>query len=280
MQSLAGKTAVVTGGASGMGRAMALRFAEAGMNVVIGDLAEAGMAETVEAATAKGVDARAVVTDVASEEANVALRDAAIDAFGQCNVVCLNAGVTGAAGRSWTLSADDWDWCRGILLDGVAHGIRAFVPGLVDHDDGHVVITASIAGHVGGSYSGPYIVAKHGVAALAETLYHELKAEGSSVGVTCLCPGFVSTDIVEATKRQSADAPGAPKDEAGERWLAYSGRALASGLDPSIVGDQVHDAVLADQFWLFTDEAWDSAIAERVDRIVNRRPPVLGRPTG
>jgi len=262
-----------------MGRAMALRFADAGMNVVIGDLDEAGMASTVASATDKGVEAKSVVTDVASEEANVALRDAAIEAFGHCNVVCLNAGVTGATGRCWTLTTEEWNWSLGILLDGVIHGVRTFVPGLVEHGDGHVVITASIAGHVGGSFSGPYIVAKHGVAALAETLYHELQADGSSVGVTCLCPGFVKTDIVEAAKRRPAGEPGAPKDEAGDRWLAFSGRALSTGLDPAVVGDQVHDAVLADQFWLFTDTAWDDAIAARAEGITTRRPPSQGRPT-
>ena len=271
---------MVTGGASGMGKAMALRFAHAGMNVVIGDVDEPGMAETAAEVTALGVDALAVPTDVASEAANIALRDAALGAFGQCNVVCLNAGVTGSTGRCWTLTAEEWDWSLGILLDGVVHGVRTFVPGLVEHGDGHVVITASIAGHVSSSFSAPYMVAKHGVAVLAESLHHELRAEGSTVGVTCLCPGFVNTDIVEAAKRRDAGLPGTAKDEAGNRWLDFSARALATGLDPAVVGDQVHDAILAGQFWLFTDEAWDDAILRRAEDITNRRPPSMGRPTG
>ena len=279
MESLAGKTAIVTGGGSGMGRAMAVRFVRAGMNVVVADIAVEGMAATVAAATEFGAAAIGVETDVADEHANVALRDAAIDAFGAYHVVCLNAGVTGSSGRCWTLTAADWRWTLGILLDGVIHGVRAFVPGLVAQDEGHVVITASIAGHVASAFSGPYIVGKHGVTALAESLHHELRAERSAVGVTCLCPGFVKTDIVEAARRRADGQVGTPQDDAGKRWLDFSGRALDGGLDPAVVGDQVHDAIVGDQFWLFTDDAWDHAIAKRAEEITNRLPPSTGRPT-
>lgn len=249
------------------------------MNVVIGDVNDSAMDTVADEVRALGAQAIAVHTDVSDFEANVALNAAAVETFGQANVVCLNAGVTGSAGRSWTLSQQDWEWSLGILLDGVIHGVRAFVPGLVEHGDGHVVITASIAGHVAGAFSGPYMVAKHGAAVLAETLYHELRAERSAVGVTCLCPGFVNTDIVQATKRRSAGEMGAPQDELGAKWLEYSGRLLATGLDPEVVGEQVHDAIIDNQFWLFTDEAWDEAIALRAHQITNRLPPTTGRPS-
>ncbi len=258
---------------------MALRFARAGMNVAIGDLNDDGMAAVVEEAQMHGVKAIGVQTDVADEAANVALNSAACDAFGQVNIVCLNAGVTGSAGRSWDLGKKDWDWTLGILLDGVVNGVRAFVPGMLEHDDGHVVMTASIAGHVSSAYSGPYMVAKHGVVALAETLYHELRAEKSDIGVTCLCPGFVDTDIVAATRRRSAGEVGAVQDELGEKWLSFSERSLAGGLDPEIVGEQVYDAIVDNQFWLFTDEAWDHAIGEKNQQILQRKPPTLGHPT-
>ncbi|MDA3041306.1 MAG: SDR family NAD(P)-dependent oxidoreductase [Actinomycetota bacterium] len=279
MESLSGKTAVVTGGASGMGRAMALRFARAGMNVVIGDVDDDRAGAVAAEARGHGVQALAVHTDVSDESANIALNAAACDAFGRVNVVCLNAGVTGSAGRSWTLSVKDWDWTLGILLDGVVHGVRAFVPGIVEHGDGHVVMTASIAGHVSSAYSGPYMVAKHGVVALAETLHHELRAEKSAVGVTCLCPGFVNTDIVAATRRRKVGEAGAVQDDLGGKWLDFSERALAGGLDPELVGEQVHDAILDGQFWLFTDQAWDEAIALKNQQILARRPPTLGHPS-
>ncbi|MFT7601695.1 MAG: NAD(P)-dependent dehydrogenase (short-subunit alcohol dehydrogenase family) [Acidimicrobiales bacterium] len=279
MNEFSGKTAVVTGGASGMGRAMALRFARAGMNVALGDVNEEGMAAVVAEAKALGVNAIGVRTDVSDEAANMALNAAACEAFGQVNVVCLNAGVTGSAGRSWTLTKDEWDWALGILLDGVVHGVRAFVPGMVEHGDGHVVMTASIAGHVSSAYSGPYMVAKHGVVALAETLYHELRAEKSDIGVTCLCPGFVNTDIVSATRRRPAGEMGSVTDELGGKWLDFSERALAGGLDPEVVGEQVYDAIVDNQFWLFTDKAWDEAITKKNQQLVARQSPTLGLPS-
>ncbi len=262
-----------------MGRAMALRFARAGMNVVIGDVNDEAMAAVVGEIVAQGGQALGVHTDVAEEADNVALNRAACDAFGQVNVVCLNAGVTGSAGRSWTLTKRDWDWSLGILLDGVINGVRAFVPGMVEHGDGHVVMTASIAGHVSSAYSAPYMVAKHGVVALAETLYHELRAEKSDIGVTCLCPGFVNTDIVAATRRRGAGEVGAVQDGLGEKWLDFSERALAGGIDPELVGEQVYDAIVDNQFWLFTDDAWDDAIALKNQQILARQAPTLGHPS-
>lgn len=279
MDSFSGKTAVVTGGASGMGRAMALRMARAGMNVAIGDVNDDAMAAVIDEARALGVEAIGVHTDVSDEAANVALNAAACDAFGQVNVLCLNAGVTGSAGRSWTLTKRDWDWTLGILLDGVVNGVRAFVPGMIEHGDGHVVMTASIAGHVSAAYSGPYMVAKHGVVALAETLYHELRAERSDIGVSCLCPGFVKTDIVAATRRRTRGEVGAVQDELGAKWLGFSERALAGGLDPEVVGEQVYDAIVDNQFWLFTDQAWDQAIGEKNQQILARQPPTPGHPS-
>lgn len=276
MDSLRGKTAVVTGAGSGMGRAVALRLAEAGTKVVISDIDDASAGAVAEQAKALGAEALAVTTDVADPAANDHLLDATIDAFGACNIVVLNAGVTGSIGRSWTLSVDDWAWTLGVNLTGVINGIRSFVPHLVEHGDGHVVATASIAGHVSGPYGGPYNVSKHGVAVLMETLQHELRIDEADVGVTCLCPGFVNTNIMAAARERPAGGAGSARDERGERWFDISERALQTGLDPEVVGQQVHDAILANQFWLFTDQAWDDAIRTRVDAIIERRPPVIG----
>ncbi len=279
METLQGKTAVVTGAASGMGRAMALRFARAGMNVVLADLNQPGLDAVAAEVESLGAGALVKRTDVADADANLALLDATIDRFGQANLVCLNAGVTGSVGRSWTLSEADWRWSLGILLDGVIFGIKAFVGHLVAHDDGHVVITASIAGHIASPYSGPYAAAKHAVVALSETLALELRGDSSGVGVTCLCPGFVNTDIVTAARARAAQEPGSTKDERGDRWMDLSERALGAGLAPEAVAEMVHDAVLAKQFWLFTDNAWDAAITKRTGQIVGRLPPSAGLPS-
>jgi len=173
--------------------------------------------------------------------------------------------------------AEDYKWTMGILLDGVIHGVRTFVPHLVDQDAGHVVITASIAGHISSPFGAPYNIAKHGVATLAETLFHELKVEKSNVGVTCLCPGFVNTDIVRSTAARESGSVGSAIDDRGDQMLELTLRALSGGLDPEVVGQQVLDAIYNDQFWLFTDQDWDEPIAARADQIARRSPPRFQR---
>ncbi|MAF45656.1 MAG: short-chain dehydrogenase [Acidimicrobiaceae bacterium] len=273
MEKLADKTAVVTGAASGMGLAMARRFAREEMNVVLSDIDESKLEAAVSEIRADGGNVQGVVTDVSLESDNIQLLDTSIDVFGTVDVVCLNAGVQGSIGRSWALSAEDYKWTMGILLDGVIHGVRTFVPHLVDQDAGHVVITASIAGHISSPFGAPYNIAKHGVATLAETLFHELKVEKSNVGVTCLCPGFVNTDIVRATAARESGSVGSAIDDRGDQMLDLTLRALSGGLDPEVVGQQVLDAIYSDQFWLFTDQDWDEAIATRADQIARRSPP-------
>ena len=273
MNKLEGKTAVVTGAASGMGLAMARRFAVGGMNVVLADINESKLSDAVDEIRTTGGQAQGVVTDVSLEADNIKLLDFAVDAYGTADLVCLNAGVQGSIGRSWALSKDDYSWTLGILLDGVIHGVRTFVPEMVERDEGHVVLTASIAGHISSPFGAPYNVAKHGVATLAETLFHELKVEGSNVGVTCLCPGFVNTNIVNDTASRPAGSVGSAIDDRGDQMLELTQRVLSAGLDPEVVGQQVFDAVVNKQFWLFTDDNWDAPIMARANEVVTRGLP-------
>ena len=273
MNKLEGKTAVVTGAASGMGLAMARRFAVGGMNVVLADINESKLNDAVDEIRTTGGQAQGVVTDVSLEADNIKLLDVAVDAYGTADVVCLNAGVQGSIGRSWALSKDDYSWTLGILLDGVIHGVRTFVPEMVERDEGHVVLTASIAGHISSPFGAPYNVAKHGVATLAETLFHELRVEGSNVGVTCLCPGFVNTNIVNDTASRPAGSVGSAIDDRGDQMLELTQRVLSAGLDPEVVGQQVFDAVVNNQFWLFTDDNWDAPIMARAKEVVSRTLP-------
>ena len=279
MEKLTGKTAVVTGAASGMGLAMARRFALEDLNVVLSDIDEAKLATAVNEIRGDGGNVEGVLTDVSREADNVQLLDASIDAFGAVDVVCLNAGVQGSIGRSWALSNEDYEWTLGILLNGVIHGVRTFVPHLVEQDEGHVVVTASIAGHISSPFGAPYNIAKHGVATLAETLFHELKVERSNVGVTCLCPGFVNTNIVNATAARESGSVGSAIDDRGDQMLELTQRALSGGLDPEVVGQQVFDAISNNQFWLFTDEDWDEPIAARADQVARRSAPRLQAPS-
>jgi len=286
MKELQGRTAVVTGGASGMGKAFCERFARAGMRVVVADIEAPALDAVVAELRAGGAEAIGVRTDVGRAEDHEALLAAAVAAFGQVNVVCLNAGVSGVNKVSWKLSADDWRWTLDVNLWGVIHGIRTFVPHLIGHGDGHVVTTASIAGHTSSPYGAPYNVSKHGVATMTETLYNELQREGSTVGVTCLCPGFVATNILESARNRPGEPPAqreprpddAENPAGGNRFVEIARRMIEGGKPPAEVADLVHDAILTDQFWLFTDEVWDAPIERRHREIEERRPPTLPTP--
>ena len=159
-----------------MGLAFANRFAAAGIRVVVADVEPAALQGAVAGLKAIGADAIGVVTDVASGSSMEALLAASLQAYGQVNIVCLNAGVTGGTGRIWSLTEADWQWTLGVNLWGVIHGIRVFVPHLISHGDGHVVTTASIAGHLSSPYGSPYNVSKHGAVTMTESLKLELKS--------------------------------------------------------------------------------------------------------
>lgn len=282
MQTLAGRTAVVTGGASGMGRAFCVRLARAGMRIVMADIEDAALQTAAAELAATGAEVLAVRCDVSRPEDHQAVLDAALDRFGQLNVVCLNAGVGGANGRSWTLSLEDWNWTLGVNLWGVVHGIRTFVPHLLSHGDGHVVTTASIAGHTSSPFGAPYNVTKHAVVTLTETLYNELQKESSSIGVTCLCPGFVHTNIIDSARNRPAGTGTgtgtAPRESGGSRFMEIARRMIENGKPPAEVADLVHDAIINNQFWLFTDEVWDVPIERRHQEILERRPPTMPTP--
>lgn len=210
MQELNGKVAVVTGGGSGIGRAMALAFADEGMDVAIGDI-EAGPAEAVaEEVRAKGRRAIAVACDVADIASVRALAEKTKAELGGAHVVCNNAGVV-ANNPSAQMTDTDWTWVLGVDLDGVVNGIQAFLPGLVEQGDGHLVNTSSIAGLIPLAAPGiiSYTAAKYGVVGITETLHGEL--EGSGVSASVLCPGLVNTRIGESGRnRPDADAVPAP----------------------------------------------------------------------
>lgn len=280
MQELAGKTAVITGGASGMGRSFAQRFGRAGMNLVLGDIEEPALAATVEELTGAGHHVVGVPTDVSDEDAMRGLAEAASEHFGAAHVVCLNAGVGGGNGAMDSLSTADWAWTINVNLWGVIHGISAFLPALKAQDDGHVVITASVAGLTSYPAMGPYNATKHAAVAIAETLYSELRDADSHVGVSCLCPGLVMTNIFssERNRPESLQSPGpliaeptSPEEQA--RIESIIEMVTAHAASPDAVADLVHDAVLSDQFWIHTDDDFTPAIAARCDSIRDRTPP-------
>ena len=283
MKDLAGRVAVVTGGASGIGRGMAERFAAESMRVVVADIEEPPLHETVRSIRSAGGEATAVVCDVVSWPSVEALRDAVVKAYGPADVLCNNAGVA-ATGTMAELSLKSWEWCLGVNLWGVIHGCRAFLGAMIERGSGHIVNTASILGHLSSAGLGPYNVSKHGVVAISETLHAEMLAESTGVGVTCLCPGLVSTKILDSERNRPErlrDHPGV--DGAWDSDVVVDGAAsearaavrdlYAQSLRPPEVADMVVRAILAEELWLFTDRDFDAALAARHRDIEARRTP-------
>lgn len=263
MDDVRGKVAVVTGGASGIGRALATRFVAEGMHVVIGDIEEGPLR-----ATADEIGAVGVVTDVTDAASVAALADATMERFGAVHVVCNNAGV-GGGGQIKDLTLKDWKWVIDVSLWGVIHGIHSFLPHLRANDDGgHIVNTASIAGLVSGPGIGPYNAAKYGVVAISETLALELAAEDSKVGVSVLCPGLVRTNIFTSQRNRPAALRNEQK-KTGARSANQdiADALLAQGIDPSIVAGKVLDAILSGRLYVITHPEYLDQIGARFARI-------------
>lgn len=264
MEQVAGKVVVVTGGASGIGLAMATRFHDAGAKVVLGDIEP----ETLAAAVAHlGGGAAGTYCDVTSPESVAGLRAFALDQFGAVHVVCLNAGVA-ASGTLLETSVESWRWMLDVNVLGIVHGIHAFVPGLVEQGEGHVVCTASASGLLSAPALGAYGATKHAVVDLAAVLRDEL-AE-TSVGVSVVCPGVVRTRIFESHRNRPAELEGPTHtDEAiADVYL----HAAESAPGPELVADAVHDAVLANQLFVLPSPEVTGMIRTRLDEVAAALP--------
>jgi NAD(P)-dependent dehydrogenase (short-subunit alcohol dehydrogenase family) len=274
MRDLKGKVAVVTGAASGIGLAMAERFAREGMKLVLADVDEKALAAARDAIAASGADAVAAPTDVSQAEQVEALASKAFEAFGGAHVVCNNAGV-GCGGLTWEASRADWEWVLGVNLWGVVHGVRAFVPRMIAQGEGHVVNTASIAGLLSAPGMGPYCASKHAVVALSECLHHDLVlGAGGKVKVSVLCPAWVKTRIADAARNR----PPSPAKASGRSPQAQmvEGRiraAVEGGIAPAEVAEQVLSAVVEERFWILTHPKSKKAVERRMNGILDDKLP-------
>jgi NAD(P)-dependent dehydrogenase (short-subunit alcohol dehydrogenase family) len=204
MYDLRGRVAVVTGAASGLGRAMAEQFAAAGMRVVLADIDAPGVAEAADGLATRGHEAHAIVTDVSRYEDVERLANETFDRFGAVHVLCNNAGVVKNA-RVWALTLDDWKWVLDVDLWSVIYGVRVFVPRMIaQKEGGHVVNTASMTGLLPMPKLAAYSTAKSGVVALSESLQYDLDAEGCDIGVSVFCPGYIATRITDSARNRPA----------------------------------------------------------------------------
>lgn len=277
MKDLEGKVAVITGGASGIGRAVAEKAAAERMKVVLADIEEAALKEAEGALAAQGADALAVVTDVSDAASVRELRERALAQYGAVHLVHNNAGV-GGGGPIWDVPEQDWRWILGVNLWGVIHGVATFVPLLIEQGEGHVVNTASIAGLTTAPFLGPYNATKQAVVAISETLFKDLQSTGvSGVGVSVLCPGFVRTRIGESARNRPAWAPepAAEDAEGAETLRTAISDMIAGGIPPETVAEKVLDAVRTDTFYIRTHPQLDTAIATRFAEIIETRPPTI-----
>ncbi len=273
MQDFEGKVAVITGGASGIGRAMAERFAREGMRIVLADVEQAALDATEREMRATGADVTAVPCDVSKRDQVQALAAAAVERFGGVHVLCNNAGVV-AYEPSWELSLDDWHWVVGVNLMGVIYGVQAFVPMmLAQGEEGHIVNTSSIAGLLANSGSAPYDVSKFGVVALSETLSVELLIAGGKIGVSVLCPGLVKTQILEAD-RNRPDGP--LTDDALPTGMTRDvmRTVMAMGIPPEQVAENVFEAIRERRFYVLPHPEFKPLVQKRAEAIVAGAPPL------
>jgi NAD(P)-dependent dehydrogenase (short-subunit alcohol dehydrogenase family) len=249
MRDLTGRTAVVTGAASGIGLALTERFVAAGMSVVMADIEEEALAREATRLETTGADVLGVLTDVRDPTAVESLRDQALSAHGSVHVLCNNAGV-GPAGPMADTTAADWRWTVDVNILGVAHGVIAFTSLFLDQGEGHIVNTASEAGLVTNPALGMYCATKHAVVGMTEALWREVHPQG--IGVSVLCPNLVDTKIFESERNRTDGAEITPAAAATMAPLREIIGVM--GISTASVADKVHTAIVEDRFWILTHE--------------------------
>ena len=275
MEHLEGRVAVVTGGASGIGRALAEGCAREGMRVVLADLEAAPLEHAAASLRASGAEAVAIPTDVSQADSVRALASRAVDAFGAVHLLCNNAGVF-VGGTSWEAPLSDYEWVFGVNVWGVIHGVQAFVPILLEQGEGHVLNTASMAGVTALPFCAPYVMSKHAVVSLSESLHLELAARQSEVGVSVLCPELVRTRIGHSDRNRPAhlkrDGPSHAERELVEGAIRES---VSEGVDPEVVAARALDAVRENRLYVFSPKGdpWRAACDSRLDDLREARNP-------
>jgi NAD(P)-dependent dehydrogenase (short-subunit alcohol dehydrogenase family) len=270
VNDLVGKVAVVTGAASGIGRAIAERLGKEDMKTVLADIDARALALAERDLAASGIDVAGSETDVSQHEDVDALVRFVLQRFSAVHVLCNNAGVA-IGGRLWEHPLEDWEWLMGVNTWGVVHGIRSFVPVmLAQGDDCHIVNTASAAGLEATPYLGIYSATKYAVVAMSEALQQELVQSGARVGVSVLCPGVVNTRIADSERNRPdrlGNAVHSSSPDLQPSRQAFQA-ALACGMAPEQVADAVVDAIKTSRFYVLTHNETEARVRARFDRIM------------
>lgn len=275
MKDFAGKVAVITGAGSGFGREFARIGASLGMKLVLADIQADALAATASELQARGVALVAERVDVSKAEDVERLARRTKETFGKVHLLFNNAGVA-AGGLVWEHSTRDWEWVLGVNLWGVIHGVRCFVPMMLEQgDECHVVNTASVAGLLSTQLMGVYNVSKHGVVTLTETLYNDLRLKGANVGVTLLCPAYVPTGINQSERNRPADAqPEGEETESMKAARAAMDKAVTSGrISAEDVANMTFDAIRENRFYVVTHPKILSSVELRLQDIAAQRNP-------
>ncbi len=276
MQDFQDKVAVITGGASGLGLAMARRFAREGMKLVLADIEEEQLRRVEQEFHQAKVPVLAIRTDVSRGQDVERLAAKTMATFGAAHVLCNNAGVA-PGGAVWESTPGDWEWALGVNVWGVINGVRVFVPIMLRQDEPcHVVNTASVAGLLSPPGMGIYCVSKHSVVALSECLFQDLAARNSKIGVSLLCPAYVPTGISDSERNRPAALRNSPRSRSAEdlereeqlRHAVQSGKVSAED-----VADLVLQSMIDEKFYVLTHPRIKAAIQIRLEDILNERDP-------
>jgi NAD(P)-dependent dehydrogenase (short-subunit alcohol dehydrogenase family) len=276
VKDLNNKVAVITGGASGIGLAMAESFGAEGMKLVIADIQPGALETALANLRAKGFEAIGVVTDVSKLASVEALAKAALDAFGKVHVVVNNAGVS-ITGPIWKLSLDDWRWVYDVNVWGVVHGVKVFTPILIDQaEPAHIINTASLASFNGTGEHSPYCSSKAAVLSISQSLYSELTAWNTEIGVSVVCPGMVATQIHKSNRnRPGEDKPWSDREWADEAHAKGSEEFQGRGVEASVIADVTLEALKENRFYVFQGERWREMISAMTERTLAGQNPAV-----
>lgn len=275
MKEFAGKVAVITGAASGIGRAIAEKCLHLGIKAVLADIDDAPLAAVGRELKANGGEVLCVKTDVSKRPEVESLARQTFTAFGAVHLLFNNAGVA-AGGAPWEATWNDWEWVFGVNLWGVIHGVKVFTPlMLAQNTECHIVNTASAAGLTVGGFSAPYATTKHAVVALSESLYLSLQKQNSPVKASVLCPGLVRTDIGNCNRHRPAELRDEPVPLSSEMQAGRSAfdALIAASTPPAEVADAVFDAIRKEQFYIITHPDWLDVIRLRTSKLLAMENP-------